>query len=266
MKIAIIGAGNIGSALAFGLAQSSIVRTEDICISNTHPEKLERIKSVVSGIRTTTDNRVCTKDADIVVIAVKPWKLSPLVDQLKQMLDYSKQIVCSMVGGVGLTDLKSLFERNGEVPVLYYLIPNTAIATCESMTFMSSAGATPEQDEQLLRIFQELGDAMLVEERLMNAGLVLASCGIAYALRYIRANTQGGVLLGFSPADAQRIVAQTIKGAASLLSIEGSHPESEIDRVTTPAGLTIRGLNAMERNGFTTSIIEGLMASIPQTK
>ena len=266
MKIAIIGAGNIGSALAFGLAQSSIVRTEDICISNTHPEKLERIKSVVSGIRTTTDNRVCTKDADIVVIAVKPWKLSPLVDQLKQMLDYRKQIVCSMVGGVGLTDLKSLFERNGEVPVLYYLIPNTAIATCESMTFMSSAGATPEQDEQLLRIFQELGDAMLVEERLMNAGLVLASCGIAYALRYIRANTQGGVLLGFSPADAQRIVAQTMKGAASLLSIEGSHPESEIDRVTTPAGLTIRGLNAMERNGFTTSIIEGLMASIPQTK
>ena len=266
MKIAIIGAGNIGSALAFGLAQSSIVRTEDICISNTHPEKLERIKSVVSGIRTTTDNRVCTKDADIVVIAGKPWKLSPLVDQLKQMLDYSKQIVCSMVGGVGLTDLKSLFERNGEVPVLYYLIPNTAIATCESMTFMSSAGATPEQDEQLLRIFQELGDAMLVEERLMNAGLVLASCGIAYALRYIRANTQGGVLLGFSPADAQRIVAQTMKGAASLLSIEGSHPESEIDRVTTPAGLTIRGLNAMERNGFTTSIIEGLMASIPQTK
>ena len=266
MKRAIIGAGNIGSALAFGLAQSSIVRTEDICISNTHPEKLERIKSVVSGIRTTTDNRVCTKDADIVVIAVKPWKLSPLVDQLKQMLDYSKQIVCSMVGGVGLTDLKSLFERNGEVPVLYYLIPNTAIATCESMTFMSSAGATPEQDEQLLRIFQELGDAMLVEERLMNAGLVLASCGIAYALRYIRANTQGGVLLGFSPADAQRIVAQTMKGAASLLSIEGSHPESEIDRVTTPAGLTIRGLNAMERNGFTTSIIEGLMASIPQTK
>ena len=150
--------------------------------------------------------------------------------------------------------------------MLYYLIPNTAIATRESMTFLSSAGATPEQDEQLLQLFRELGDAMLVEERLMNAGLVLASCGIAYALRYIRANTQGGVLLGFSPADAQRIVAQTMKGAASLLCIDGSHPESEIDRVTTPAGLTIRGLNAMERNGFTTSIIEGLMASIPQQK
>ena len=107
---------------------------------------------------------------------------------------------------------------------------------------------------------------LLVEERLMNAGLVLASCGIAYALRYIRANTQGGVLLGFTPADAQRIVAQTMKGAASLLSVDHSHPEAEIDKVTTPAGLTIRGLNAMERNGFTTAIIEGLMASIPQSK
>lgn len=272
MKIAIIGAGNIGSALAFGLAQSSAVRTEDICISNTHPEKLERIKTNAPGVRTTTDNRVCTKDADVVFIAVKPWKLEPLVNQLKELLDYRKQTVCSMVGGVGLEELKRLFRRSDEeltdgspaTPTLYYLIPNTAIATCQSMTFLSSTGASAEQDEQMLAIFRELGDAMLVEERLMNAGLVLASCGIAYALRYIRANTEGGVLLGFRPDEAQRIVAQTMHGAASLLKIEGTHPESEIDKVTTPAGLTIRGLNAMERNGFTTSIIEGLMASIPQ--
>ena len=199
----------------------------------------------------------------MVILAVKPWKLQPLVEQLKGLLDYKKQIVASMVGGVGLGELHDLFLKNGEVPVLYYLIPNTAIATRQSMTFLSSAGATPEQDQVLLDIYKEMGDAMLVEERLMNAGLVLASCGIAYALRYIRANTEGGVLLGFTPADAQRIVSQTMKGAASLLSVENSHPESEIDKVTTPAGLTIRGLNAMERNGFTTAIIEGLMASIP---
>lgn len=266
MKFAIIGAGNIGSALAFGLAQSKLVRTEDISISNTHPEKLERIRQRESLIHTTTDNRECIEGADVVVLAMKPWKLKEAAEQLKPWLDYDHQIVASMVGGVGLSDLKEIFEQDGQVPPLYYLIPNTAIAACQSMTFLSSAGATKEQDEALLAVFKELGDAMLVEERLMNAGLVLASCGIAYALRYIRANTQGGVLMGFTPADAQRIVAQTMKGAASLLSADGSHPESEIDKVTTPAGLTIRGLNAMERNGFTTSIIEGLMASIPQQK
>lgn len=269
MKFAIIGAGNIGSALAFGLAQSKLVRTEDICISNTHPEKLERIKAFDPAIRTTTDNRACIEGADVVVLAMKPWRLKEAAEQLKPWLDYDHQIVASMVGGVGLSDLKEIFRRGDggglrSLPALYYLIPNTAIATRQSMTFLSSAGATKEQDEALLAVFKELGDAMLVEERLMNAGLVLASCGIAYALRYIRANTQGGVLLGFTPADAQRIVAQTMKGAASLLGQAGSHPESEIDKVTTPAGLTIRGLNAMERNGFTTSIIEGLMASIPQ--
>ena len=271
MKFAIIGAGNIGSALAFGLAQSKLVRTEDISISNTHPEKLERIKAFDPAIRTTTDNRECIDGADVVVLAMKPWRLQEAAEQLKPWLDYDRQIVASMVGGVGLADLQELFRKpslsreSGErvLPALYYLIPNTAIAARQSMTFLSSVGATKEQDEALLAVFKELGDAMLVEERLMNAGLVLASCGIAYALRYIRANTQGGVLLGFTPADAQRIVAQTMKGAASLLSTDHSHPEAEIDKVTTPAGLTIRGLNAMERNGFTTSIIEGLMASIP---
>lgn len=299
MKFAIIGAGNIGSALAFGLAQSKLVRTEDICISNTHPEKLERIKAFDPAIRTTTDNRECIQGADVVVLAMKPWRLKEAAEQLKPWLDYDHQIVASMVGGVGLSDLKEIFSKeelptpcpslgrgdlssNGQAemntppqggaggglcsvcPPLYYLIPNTAIAARQSMTFLSSTGATKEQDEALLAVFKELGDAMLVEERLMNAGLVLASCGIAYALRYIRANTQGGVLMGFTPADAQRIVAQTMKGAASLLSNGSSHPESEIDKVTTPAGLTIRGLNAMERNGFTTSIIEGLMASMPK--
>lgn len=264
MKFAIIGAGNIGSALAFGLAQSSLVRSEDICISNTHPEKLERIKAFDPAIRTTTDNRECIEGADVVVLAMKPWRLHEAAEQLKPWLDYDRQIVASMVGGVGLADLKLLFDKDEKTLPIYYLIPNTAIAARQSMTFLSSVGATKEQDEALLAVFKELGDAMLVEERLMNAGLVLASCGIAYALRYIRANTQGGVLLGFTPADAQRIVAQTMKGAASLLSVDASHPEAEIDKVTTPAGLTIRGLNAMERNGFTTSIIEGLMASIPK--
>lgn len=266
MKIAIIGAGNIGSALAFGLAQGKLVRKEDICISNPHPGKLERIREREPEIRTTTSNPACIQGADVVVLAVKPWIVQSVADELKPLLDYEKQIVCSMVGGLGLADLKELFVRDGQAPALYYLIPNTAIATRQSMTFLASAGATPEQDEALLAVFKELGDAMLVEEKLMNGGMVLASCGIAFALRYLHANVQGGVQLGFRPADAQRIVAQTLVGAASLMDAPGAHPEEEIDKVTTPGGLTIRGLNAMERKGFTASVLEGIQASLPQKK
>ena len=116
-------------------------------------------------------------------------------------------------------------------------------------------------DLQILHIFQELGDAMLVEERLMGAGMALASCGIAYAMRYIRAATEGGVELGMYARDAQRIVQQTLRGAVELLEATGGHPEEEIDKVTTPGGITIRGLNAMEQNGFSNSVIQGLKAS-----
>lgn len=254
----------MGGALALGLAQGSLVRKEDICISNPHPKKLERLQKQAPGIRTTTSNAACIQGADAVVLAVKPWKLQELAAELKEVLDYGKQIVCSMVGGVGLKDLQDLFRRGEEVPVLYYLIPNTAIAKRESMTFLASAGATPEQDAALVAIFRELGDAMLVEERLMNAGMVLASCGIAFALRYVRASTEGGVSLGFRAADAQRIVAQTLKGTASLLEDGQAHAEAEIDKVTTPGGLTIRGLNAMERAGFTGAVLEGLSAAMPK--
>mgnify|MGYP000248763056 FL=1 len=130
------------------------------------------------------------------------------------------------------------------------------------MTFMTSVCSTPELDAQMLAMFKEMGDAMLVEERLMDAGMALASCGIAYVMRYIRAATEGGVELGFYAKDAQRVIMQTMKGAVDLLTAGGLHPEMEIDKVTTPGGLTIRGLNAMEEAGFTQSVIKGLRASV----
>ena len=258
MKIAIIGAGNMGGALALGLAQGTLVKAQDITISNPSQGKLDAIKTAAPAIRTTTDNRECITGADLIVIAVKPWKLAEVADELHDVLD-QRQVICSMVGGVGLDALQKLF---GSGPC-YYLIPNTAIATRQSMTFMASRGSTPEMDAALLAIFRELGDAMLVEERLMNAGMVLASCGIAYALRYVRAATEGGVQLGFRAAEAQHIVAQTLRGAASLLDGKDAHAETEIDKVTTPGGLTIRGLNAMEQAGFSNAVIQGLLHSLP---
>ena len=262
MKIAIIGAGNMGGALARGLAKGTIIPTSDIYVSNPSTQKLETLKREFSELNTTTNNCEAGKAADLIVLAVKPWKVEEVVEEIKPCVDYSHCSVASMVGGLGIEQLSKWLDKgDGALPATYLVIPNTAIATMSSMTFIASARSTEAQDRFLLEVFNELGEAMLVDEDLIPAGTSLASCGIAYALRYIRAAMEGGVELGFRADDAKRIVMQTLRGAADILAANGSHPEAEIDRVTTPGGLTIKGLNAMEAAGFTPSVIEGLKAS-----
>lgn len=262
MKIAIIGAGNMGGALVRGLAKGSIVATSDIYVSNPSAPKLEALKAEFEEINITTNNCDAAAVADVVVLAVKPWKVVEVLDQIKPSMDYSRQAVASMVGGLGIAQLSEWLDKgDGILPATYLIIPNTAIATMSSMTFIASVRATDAEDRAMVNIFNELGEAMLVDEGLIPAGTSLASCGIAYALRYIRAAMEGGVELGFRADDAKRIVMQTMRGAADILAANGSHPEAEIDRVTTPGGLTIKGLNAMEAAGFTNSVIEGLRAS-----
>lgn len=252
----------MGGALARGLAKGSIVATSDIYVSNPSTPKLEALKAEFEEINTTTNNCEVASVADMVVLAVKPWKVVEVLDQIKPHLDYKRQTVASMVGGLGIAQLSEWLDKgDGTLPATYLIIPNTAIATMSSMTFIASARATDAEDRAMVDIFNELGEAMLVDEGLIPAGTSLASCGIAYALRYIRAAMEGGVELGFRADDAKRIVMQTMRGAADILAANGSHPEAEIDRVTTPGGLTIKGLNAMEAAGFTNSVIEGLRAS-----
>lgn len=262
MKIAIIGAGNMGGALARGLALGTLVPTSKIYISNPSTPKLEALKREFPEINITTDNREAARVADIVVIAVKPWKVEEVLREITPDMDYTRQAIASMVGGLGIAELSAWLDRgDGVLPATYLIIPNTAIATMSSMTFIASARATEEQENKLLNIFNELGKAMLVDEEHIAAGTSLASCGIAYALRYIRAAMEGGVELGFRADDAKHIVMQTLRGAVDILEKNNTHPEVEIDRVTTPGGLTIKGLNAMEATGFTHSVIEGLRAS-----
>ncbi len=263
MKITIIGAGNMGGALARGLAKGSRVDTSDITVSDPDVGKTDALRKDFPEMNASRDNRTAVKGADVVLFAVKPWLLQGVIEEVKEELDYDSQVVASIAGGIGTKQLCQFLEReDGELPSVYYLIPNTAVSVMSGMTFITSVCSTPELDEQILEIFKETGDAMLVEERLMDAGMALASCGIAYVMRYVRAATEGGVELGFYAKDAQRVIMQTMKGAVDLLAAGGLHPEAEIDKVTTPGGLTIRGLNAMEEAGFTQSVVKGLRASV----
>lgn len=267
MKIAIIGTGNMGGAIARGLAKGSVVQASDIICSNRTPEKLEKLAAEAPGIRITRSNREAAAEADLVILAVKPWLVEEVIGEIKPVLDYEKQIVISVVAGVDFDRLSRYLQRDrmdetAAVPTLFRVIPNTAIEVKSSMTILSACRALDEQVETVTKLFGDLGHVLTVPESLMTAGSALASCGIAFALRYIRAAMEGGVELGFYPDQAKEIVAQTLKGAADLiLAHPHSHPEAEIDKVTTPGGITIKGLNAMEAAGFTHAVIEGLKAS-----
>ena len=258
MRIGIIGAGNMGGAIARGIAQTAC-HTVAVSSPNCHGE-LDALKSQYPAISISTDNTDAVRGADIIIIAVKPWLIDQVMDELKPVINFDCQMLASVVAGVDLDHLAS-YAGNESSPAVFRIIPNIAIAYGQSMTFIAAKNATESQLNVISGIFGDMGKVQIVEERLMGAGTALASCGIAYAMRYIRAAMEGGIELGFTADRSLEIVLQTISGAVAMLVNSGEHPEAAIDRVTTAGGITIRGLNAMERSGFTTAVIEGLKAS-----
>ena len=266
MRISIIGSGNIGGAIARGLAKGTMFKASDITCTAQSDETLEKMRKIDPDFILTHDNVEAARNADIIIIAVKPWRVEMIIDEIKSVLDFEKQIIVSVAAGVTFDLLNTYLTKNTDfdclaTPTIFRIIPNTAIEVMSSMTFVSARNASKEQTDLIIHIFNELGNAMLVEERLMGAGTALASSGIAFALRYIRTAIEGGVELGFYPKQAQEIVVHTVKGAVDLLLENKSNPEMEIDKVTTPGGITIKGLNEMELSGFTSSVIRGLKAS-----
>lgn len=266
MRISIIGSGNIGGAIARGLAKGTMFKASDITCTAQSDETLEKMRKIDPDFILTHDNVEAARNADIIIIAVKPWRVEMIIDEIKSVLDFEKQIIVSVAAGVTFDLLNTYLTKNTDfdclaTPTIFRIMPNTAIEVMSSMTFVSARNASKEQTDLIIHIFNELGNAMLVEERLMGAGTALASSGIAFALRYICAAIEGGVELGFYPKQAQEIVVHTVKGAVDLLLENKSNPEMEIDKVTTPGGITIKGLNEMELSGFTSSVIRGLKAS-----
>lgn len=258
MKAAVIGAGNMGGSTARGFAAKGVFRPSDITVTAKHGSSLEKFEGL--GICTSLNNCKAVEDAEIVVIAVKPWLVREVVEEILPVLKKkaTRPVVISMAAGVKSEDMKQWL---GGVAELVYVIPNIAIEYGESVTFITPVDASQGTVDMVNGIFSKLGSAFIVDEKHLGAGTALASCGIAYALRYVRAAAEGGVELGMKADVAAQIVAQTMKGAAVLMQETGCHPEGLIDKVTTPGGITIKGLNAMEEAGFTNAVIQGLKAS-----
>ena len=243
-----------------GFTKSGAVKPADISVANPTAQKLEHF--ALQGASVTTDNKTAADGADIIVIAVKPWLVEQVVNELKPVLNYTRQTVITVAAGISGSQFTAWLKKDDTVPQTFIVIPNTAIAVLASMTFIVPVNATADTTATIKALFDSVGQAMVTDERHLGAGMTLASCGIAYAMRYVRAAAEGGVELGFKADVAKDIVLQTMKGAVDLLQANGNHPEAEIDKVCTPGGLTIRGLNEMEHAGFTSAVIRGLKAGV----
>lgn len=255
-KIAIIGAGNMGAAIA-----ASLIGHDDriVCTAAT-PSTLDRLKKETPGVETSLSNVKASEEADIIILCIKPY-IAPRV--FKEIKGHIKPgaVIMSVIAALPIDDLKRILDADNLNLSIIRVVPNTAIRYRKSATFIAAdVNVRPETLSEAEEIFNRSGKAFVIEEKYIGACTALASCGIAYFLRFIRAAAEGSVELGLKAGFATRIAALTAEGAAALLAGD-AHPEAEIDRVTTPGGITIRGLNTLEANGFSHAIIEALKAS-----
>lgn len=249
MKITVIGAGNMGGALIKGWAKATQAGKAgmDITITAHSQKTLDRLKSEYPELHATLDNKEAVLDAEVVLLAVKPW----LIDEVLQ------EIGPSLAGKTVISVAAN--KRHDRIDV--YAMPNIAAEFGESMTFLEK-GTDSTAITLAEELFSLVGKAMVVEPRQMAAGMMMAGCGIAYVMRFIRAMMEGGVEMGFYPKEAQQIAQQTMLGAVTLLSETGLHPEAAIDKVTTPGGVTIKGLNELDHSGFNSAVIRCLKAGL----
>ena len=254
INIGIIGGGNLGRSVAEGFLKAGIDASK-IVVSRRRVHLLEDLRT--KGVRIEKDNSKAVIGQQVIILAVKPYQAIDLLNELKPFLKPG-QILLSLMTGISIDELN---EHVPEGVLTFRVMPNTAVALQESMTLIAAPECDPEVQKLVGDLFETLGKVIFINEELMAAATVLGACGIAFALRFIRAAIQGGVEIGFGADVAQQIVAQTVKGATELILQTGRHPEQEIDKVTTPKGITISGLNEMEHQGFSSALIRGLLVS-----
>ena len=252
-KVGIIGAGNIGCAIAKGLVNHKKMNASDIYLSRKKNELLSEHKK--KGF-TVTDNHTLVRECDFILLAVLPGQAKEAIQDIKSLLSDGSKILVSVVSAVSIHELEEWTDQGVSV---VRIMPNTAVEYGASMTCI--AGEQSDAVEKVSALFEPMGETMVIKENLMPAATILAACGIAFFLRFIRAVSQGGIQIGFHAEEAGKIAAQTARGAAELLLQTDHHPETEIDRVTTPMGCTISGLNEMEHFGLSSAMIKGIVKS-----
>ncbi len=255
-NITILGAGKLGQAIANGLVHSEEFDPMNITLTRRNNSSLKAFSERKYLI--TTENSHAVESADLILLTVGPKDVEIVLEEIHDSLFDGKQVLASTVTGVSIEQMMNVV--GDKIPIIR-IMPNTAVAICESMTCLSANQKHLNSLKAVRDVFDHLGETMVISEELMAPATALCAAGLAFFLRSIRAASQGGIEIGFHAEDAITLAAQTAKGAASLIIESKKHPESEIDKVTTPRGITIAGLNEMEHQGFSSAMIKAIVTS-----
>ncbi|GMQ27633.1 pyrroline-5-carboxylate reductase [Algoriphagus confluentis] len=255
-KIAIIGCGNLGTSIANGLLMKEDFDPKNLSLTKRNTSALAEFEA--KGVHVHSDNKVAAKYADVILLGVKPYNVATILREIQPVLNPKKQLIISLATGVTLEEMYQVLYPE---TVTFRAMPNIAADIQESITCICQQKANPGQISLVKELFDSIGHTLTIDESLMEAATVLGACGIAYVLRFMRAMIQGGIQIGFDAHTASQIVNQTVKGAAELMIQKNIHPEAAIDKVTTPKGCTIVGLNEMEHQGFSSAMVRGVIAS-----
>ena len=257
MKVHIIGGGNLGVSIALGLSRFS--KDNQITITRRNTASILYLEEL--GVTVSTDNKLGIQEADIIILTIKPYQVDTVMAEILPVI--SNKIIASAVSGLSIENLQNKIGNSNSA---IRIMPNIAAQFGASATCIAFNEKDKEKAQNVVSLFQNLGTSPIIDEKLMDSATVLAASGTAFALRYIRASMQAGIEIGFDWKTALAISAQTVKGAAEMILEENIHPEQLIDRVTTPQGCTIAGLNEMEMHGFSSSLIRGIKTSLKQIK
>lgn len=253
MNIHIIGGGNLGVAIAIGIVKYTTNNL--VTITRRNIEQIQHLEK--EGIEVSASNIKNIEKADLIILTIKPYQVDLVIEEVLPFL--KNKIIASAVSGLSIEDLQ---QKTNNQQAIIHIMPNIAARFGESATCISYRDKDKEDAKKVIDLFSDLGTVAIIDEKLMDAATVLGACGTAYALRYIRASMQAGIEIGFDAQTALYIASQTAKGAATMALEEKIHPEQLIDRVTTPQGCTIVGLNEMEHEGFSSSLIKGIKTSL----
>ena len=252
--VGFVGAGNMGEALIKGLVVANVVPAKSIYSADVRGERLTELAKQF-GIQAAADNSDLVRRCDVVILAVKPQIMEPVLREIAPAVTRQKLLI-SIAAGVSTAKIRAMLNRDAR---LIRVMPNTPALVLEGVTAIAKGQHLEPGDLDTARqIFEAVGRVVILDEDLMDAVTGLSGSGPAYVAVVIESLADGGVRMGLDRITAMTLATQTVLGAAKLLLETGLHPGALKDMVSSPGGTSIAGVAALEEGGIRTTFIKAV--------